>query len=245
MPVSSNKNRFIQHLSREQGGLRLALRCAANIHANVDRRMPEGMALASWLLQSASSLGLDESALPDEDTMEKRKRRGVSVRDWYSIRDAIRAASVMLPAKGRTPADLWLNDGSCIRLRAEYPGHVWSYDFMEGRIHDGRKFRILSVIDEASRECLALPGSRPKRERRNRPPSPPAIASGAKRTSLSFSAPPSRKLQARRQEPFWPRSRDGRHAMSSSSCPPATCRSTRSSSSHRSFVPASRNPAAT
>ena len=38
-----------------------------------------------------------------------------------------------------------------------YPGHVWSYDFGEGRTHDGRKFRILLIIDEASRECLALP----------------------------------------------------------------------------------------
>ncbi|MEH3047774.1 MULTISPECIES: IS3 family transposase [Sphingomonas] len=56
------------------------------------------------------------------------------------------------PKRGR----LWLNDGSCIRLRPEYPGHVWAYDFVEERTHDGRKFRILTIIDEASRECLAL-----------------------------------------------------------------------------------------
>ncbi len=56
------------------------------------------------------------------------------------------------PKRGR----LWLNDGSCIRLRPEYPDHVWAYDFVEGRTHDGRKFRILTIIDEASRECLAL-----------------------------------------------------------------------------------------
>ena len=60
------------------------------------------------------------------------------------------------PRRGR----LWLNDGSCLRLRPEYPGHVWSYDFVEDRTHDGRKFRILSIIDEASRECLALPVAR-------------------------------------------------------------------------------------
>ena len=51
---------------------------------------------------------------------------------------------------------LWLNDGSCIRLRPEYPGHVWAHDFVEGRTHDGRKFRIQTIADEASRECLAL-----------------------------------------------------------------------------------------
>jgi putative transposase len=56
------------------------------------------------------------------------------------------------PKKGR----LWLNDGSCIRLRPEYPNHVWSYDFVEDRTHDGRKFRMLNVIDEFTRECLAI-----------------------------------------------------------------------------------------
>lgn len=54
----------------------------------------------------------------------------------------------------------WLIDGPCIRLRPEYPGHVWSYDFVECRTQDGRKFRILSNINEASRECLALPVAR-------------------------------------------------------------------------------------
>ena len=56
------------------------------------------------------------------------------------------------PKKGR----LWLNDGSCIRLRPERSNHVWSYDFVEARTHDGRKFRMLNLIDEFSRECLAI-----------------------------------------------------------------------------------------
>ena len=56
------------------------------------------------------------------------------------------------PKKGR----LWLNDGSCIRLRPERPNHVWSYDFVERRTHDGRKFRMLNVVDEFTRECLAI-----------------------------------------------------------------------------------------
>ncbi len=51
---------------------------------------------------------------------------------------------------------LWLNDGSCIRLRPEYLRNVWAYDFVDGRTHDGRKFRILAIIDEASRECVAV-----------------------------------------------------------------------------------------
>jgi transposase InsO family protein len=60
------------------------------------------------------------------------------------------------PKKGR----LWLNDGSCIRLRPEYPNHVWSYDFVEDRTHDGGKFRMLNVIDEFTRECLTIRVSR-------------------------------------------------------------------------------------
>jgi transposase InsO family protein len=56
------------------------------------------------------------------------------------------------PKKGR----LWLNDGSCIRLRPARPNHVWSYDFVEARTHDGRKFRMLNLIDEFTRECLAI-----------------------------------------------------------------------------------------
>jgi hypothetical protein len=56
------------------------------------------------------------------------------------------------PKKGR----LWLNDGSCLRLRPERPDHVWSCDFVEDRTHDGRKFRMLNVIEEFTRECLAI-----------------------------------------------------------------------------------------
>jgi putative transposase len=56
------------------------------------------------------------------------------------------------PKRGR----LWLADGSCIRLRPEHRNHVWSYDFVEERTHDGRKFRMLNVIDEFTHECLAI-----------------------------------------------------------------------------------------
>ncbi len=53
-----------------------------------------------------------------------------------------------MPAKQPKKGRLWLNDGSCIRLRPEHPNHVWSYDFVEDRTHDGRKFGMLNVVDE-------------------------------------------------------------------------------------------------
>ncbi len=56
------------------------------------------------------------------------------------------------PKRGR----LWLNDGSCIRLRPLYRGHVWSYDFVASRTHDGRALNLLTVLDEHTRECLAI-----------------------------------------------------------------------------------------
>lgn len=56
------------------------------------------------------------------------------------------------PKRGR----LFLNDGSTIRHRPLYKNHVWSYDFVMDQTHDGRKFRMLNIIDEFSRECLAI-----------------------------------------------------------------------------------------
>ena len=67
-----------------------------------------------------------------------------------------RREGLKVPAKQPKKGRLWLNDGSCIRLRPERPNHVWSYDFVESRTHDGRKFRMLNLIDEFTRECLAI-----------------------------------------------------------------------------------------
>ena len=56
------------------------------------------------------------------------------------------------PRKGR----LWLNDGSCVRLRPERSNHVWSYDFVQDHTHDGRAFRTLNIIDEFTKEALVI-----------------------------------------------------------------------------------------
>lgn len=67
-----------------------------------------------------------------------------------------RREGMKVPPKQPKRGRLWLADGSCIRLRAERPNHVWSYDFVEDRTHDGRKYRMLNVIDEFTHECLAI-----------------------------------------------------------------------------------------
>lgn len=67
-----------------------------------------------------------------------------------------REEGLKVPQKQPKRRRLWLNDGSCVRLRPQYPGHVWSYDFVQDRTHNGRTFRMLTIIDEFTRECLSI-----------------------------------------------------------------------------------------
>lgn len=67
-----------------------------------------------------------------------------------------RREGLKVPKKQPKRGRLWLNDGSCVRLRPCWPKHVWAYDFVMARTHDGKAFRMLTVIDEFTRECLAI-----------------------------------------------------------------------------------------
>jgi transposase InsO family protein len=79
---------------------------------------------------------------------------------WQVGKDRVeriwRREGLKVPQKQRPRGRLWLNDRSCIRLRPERSNHVWSYDFVSARTHDGRSIRMLTLIDEFSRECLAI-----------------------------------------------------------------------------------------
>jgi len=67
-----------------------------------------------------------------------------------------RREGLKVPRRQPKRRRLWLNDGSCVRLRAEHENHVWSYDFVQDRTHDGRPLRFLTIVDEYTRECLAI-----------------------------------------------------------------------------------------
>ncbi len=67
-----------------------------------------------------------------------------------------RREGLKVPTKQPKRGRLWLNDGSCIRLRPVRRNHVWAYDFVQDRTHDGRTIRLLTMIDEFTRECLAI-----------------------------------------------------------------------------------------
>jgi putative transposase len=67
-----------------------------------------------------------------------------------------RREGLKVPKKQPKRGRLWLTDGSCVRLRPAHRNHVWSYDFVEDRTHDGRKYRMLNVLDEFTHESLAI-----------------------------------------------------------------------------------------
>ena len=67
-----------------------------------------------------------------------------------------RREGLKVPQKQRPRRRLWFNDGSCVRLRPARPNQVWSYDFVSARTHDGRTLRLLTLLDEYTRECLAI-----------------------------------------------------------------------------------------
>ncbi|MCM0001461.1 MAG: IS3 family transposase [Erythrobacter sp.] len=128
-------------------------------HRSTQRKVPRGA-------DDEAALTEDIIALARQYGRYGYRRVTALLRDagWHVNRKRVervwRREGLKVPQRQPKRGRLWLNDGSCIRLRPEYPGHVWSYDFVEGRTHDGRKYRILSIIDEASRECLALPVAR-------------------------------------------------------------------------------------
>lgn len=71
-----------------------------------------------------------------------------------------RREGLKVPARQPRRGRLWLNDGSCVRLRPERKNHVWAYDFVHIRTRDGKAVRLLTVIDEYTRECLAIRAGR-------------------------------------------------------------------------------------
>jgi len=79
---------------------------------------------------------------------------------WHVNRKRVeriwRQEGLKVPQKQKKRGRLWLADGSCVRLRPERPNHVWSYDCIQDRTHDGRAYRILNIIDEFTKEALMI-----------------------------------------------------------------------------------------
>jgi putative transposase len=149
----------VDHVRAELGLSERRICRALGQHRSTQRRIPTSP-------DDEAALTADIIALALQHGRYGYRRITALLRDagWKVNRKRVeriwRQEGLKVPQKQPKRGRLWLNDGSCIRLRPEYPNHVWSYDFVEDRTHDGRKFRMLNIIDEYTRECLMIRVSR-------------------------------------------------------------------------------------
>jgi putative transposase len=131
--------------------------CAAlGQHRSTQRKIPRGRDDEERLTEDIIELARQYGRYGYRKIAELLRRQvGWVVNDKRVERIWLREG-LKVPHKQPKRGRLWLADGSCIRLRAEYPNHVWSYDFVEDRTHEGRKYRMLNVIDEFTHECIKI-----------------------------------------------------------------------------------------
>src|SRR5204862_4277180 len=134
--------------------------CAAlGQHRSTQRKIPRGREDEERLTADIVALARRYGRYGYRKIAELLRRAGWLIND-KRVERIWRREGLKVPAKQPKRGRLWLNDGSCIRLRSERPNHVWAYDFVQERTNDGRKFRMLNIIDELTHECLAIQVSR-------------------------------------------------------------------------------------
>ncbi|UWQ47217.1 IS3 family transposase [Leisingera aquaemixtae] len=124
-------------------------------HRSTQRRLPQGRADEERLVADMIELTRQYGRYGYRRVAALLRDAGWQVND-KRVERLWRREGLKVPRKQPKKGRLWLNDGSCVRLRPEYRNHVWSYDFVHHRTDDGRAFRTLNILDEFSRECLAV-----------------------------------------------------------------------------------------
>ena len=124
-------------------------------HRSTQRRRPRGRADEDRLVADMIELARQYGRYGYRRIAALLRDAGWHVND-KRVERLWKREGLKVPMKQPKKSRLWLNDGSCVRLRSEYRDHVWSYDFVHHRTDDGRAFRILNILDEFSRECLAI-----------------------------------------------------------------------------------------
>ena len=124
-------------------------------HRSTQRKAPQGREDEARLTADIVELARQYGRYGYRKIAALLRRAGWLVND-KRVERIWRREGLKVPQKQPKRGRLWLTDGSCIRLRAERPGHVWSYDFVEDRTHDGRKYRMLNILDEFTHESLAI-----------------------------------------------------------------------------------------
>ena len=124
-------------------------------HRSTQRHVPKGRADEGRLVTDMIELARQYGRYGYPRIAALLRDTGWSVSDGR-VERLWRREGLRVPAKQPKKGRLWLNDGSCVRLRPEYRNHVWSYDFVHCRTDDGKVFRTLNILEEHSRECLAI-----------------------------------------------------------------------------------------
>ena len=124
-------------------------------HRSTQRRLPQGCADEECLLADMIELTRQYGRYGYRRVAALLREAGWQVND-KRVERLWRREGLKVPMKQAKKGRLWLNDGSCVRLRPERKDHVWSYDFVHCRTDDGKAFRTLNILDEHSRECLAI-----------------------------------------------------------------------------------------
>ncbi|NOC46453.1 IS3 family transposase [Ruegeria sp. HKCCD7559] len=138
--------------------LRVSERRACRVlkqHRSTQRKLPKGRADEKRLVADMIELTRQYGRYGYRRIAALLRDAGWQVND-KRVERLWRREGLKVPMKQPKKGRLWLNDGSCVRLRPEHRNHVWSYDFVHCRTDDGTAFRTLNVIDEYSRECLAI-----------------------------------------------------------------------------------------
>ncbi|HEU0149969.1 MAG TPA: IS3 family transposase [Bradyrhizobium sp.] len=145
----------IEHVRRELGVSERRACAALGQHRSTQRKVPSGRDDEERLSADIVELARQYGRYGYRKIAELLRRAGWLVND-KRVERIWRREGLKVPRKQPKRGRLWLTDGSCIRLRPEHRNHVWSYDFVEDRTHDGRKIRMLNIVDEFTHECLAI-----------------------------------------------------------------------------------------
>ena len=145
----------IEHVRRELGVSERRACAALGQHRSTQRKVPRGRDDEERLSADIVELARQYGRYGYRKIAELLRRAGWLIND-KRVERIWRREGLKVPRKQPKRGRLWLTNGSCIRLRPEHRNHVWSYDFVEDRTHDRRRFRMLNVIDEFTHECLAI-----------------------------------------------------------------------------------------
>lgn len=125
-------------------------------HRSTQRKIPRGRDDEEQLTADLVELARQRGRLGYRKIAELLRSTAGWVVNDKRVERIWRCEGLKVPPRQPRRSRLFLSDGSCVRLRAERPNHVWSYDFVEDRTHEGKRYRMLNVIDEFTLECLAI-----------------------------------------------------------------------------------------